>query len=750
MATVILTAVGNAVGGPLGALVGSMLGGAVDQALFGSTVVSEGPRLNDLSVQASSYGQPIPRLWGPENRIAGNLIWSTGLIETKNGGPGGGKGSGVRSSPVTYTYHVDCAIALCRGPIAGVRRIWADGKLFRDEAAQQTQAQAVRIYRGTEDQAPDPLMQAALGPANTPGYRGLAYVVFERLELADFGNRLPNFTFEVEGQAAATVATVIDELCTAADVPYVDAARADRLDVRGYVLARASTIRGALDPLRAAYFFDASEIDGELQFFPSDAPPIVRVPRDRLGAHAFATDRVPDYEARRTADVELPRQVTVQHLDPARDYQVNSQRSRRSTVNSSADLAVDLPLVMDASAAKAVAERMLSMAWLRRDRIALQLPIDYLHIEPGHKLVVGQADGRERVVRVVRRELRLPGVIALECETDGAAVLSKTAAAASALVPSQQVLLPGETVPHLLDLPILRDADDSPGIYLAGNSTSAGWRGAVAYRSRDGGATFESMAALSDRAVIGTTDDALPPASRFVPDEASKVTVSLVDASDTLESVSRASWLAGANTACIGDEIVQFQTAELLGPGHYRLSGLLRGRRGTENAIGGHTAGERFVLLSGPGLVRAGLEPGEVGVERTWKVASVGTSLADASPILFAHGGRYGRPYAPAHLHGSRNSAGDLAISWIRRTRLDAPWIDGVDAPLGELLEAYEVDILDAGDAVRRTLTSSTPSVTYTAAQQTSDFGSVQPAVRVRVQQISSRVGRGLPAEKIL
>lgn len=750
MASVLLTAVGNAVGGPFGAMVGSMIGSAIDQSLFGSSVISEGPRLSDLTVQASSYGQPIPRVFGPENRIAGNVIWSTGLVETKNGGPGGGKGSRVPDSPITYTYHADCAIALCRGPIAGVKRIWADGKLFRDEEGVQKQATAVRIYTGTESQNPDPIMQAALGAANCPAHRGLAYVFFERLELADFGNRLPNFTFEVEAHSAATVATVINELCTAADVPYLDAARADYLDLRGYVLSRASTIRASLDPLRAAYFFDASEIEGELQFFPSDGTPVARVSRDQLGAHQFGTDRPADYEARRTADVELPRQVTVQHLDPVRDYQVNTQRSRRSTVNSEADLTVDLPMVMDASNAKAITEQMLSMAWLRRDRTNVQLPISFLHVEPGQKLVVPLADGRERVVRVVRRELRLPGSLVLECENDGSAVLSKTAVAASALVPTQQVLLPGLTVAHLLDLPILRDTDDAPGFYMAGASSSSGWRGAVAYRSRDGGGTYESMVALSDGAVIGTTAGTLAPAAPWYADEANSVIVDLLEPADTLASVTHAELLNGANVAVIGNEIVQFRTATLLGPGQYALSGLLRGRKGTEDAIAGHAAGDRFVLLTAPGIVRPSLETGEFNIPRTYKVASVGTSLADAPPIGFTHSGRYGMPYAPAHLKGSRNGAGDLAVTWIRRTRLDAPWADGVDAPLGESTEAYQVDILDGGGVVKRTLSVSTPAATYTAAEQVADFGSAQAAIRVKVQQISSRVGRGLPSEKIL
>lgn len=750
MATVVLTAVGSAIGGPIGAAIGTFIGSQIDGALFGPTIKSEGPRLNDLTVQASSYGNPIPRVFGAENRIAGNLIWSTGLVEEKSTKTQGGKGGGAKAKTTTYTYHVDCAIALCRGPISAVKRIWADGKLFRDEAGIQKQADAIRIYTGTEDQMPDPLMEAALGAGNCPAHRGLAYIVFDHLELGDFGNRIPNFTFEIEAQPDATVATVINELCEAAGVPYLDAARTDYLDLRGYTLGRASTVRAALDPLRSAYFFDVSEIEGELQFFPADAPPVAKVPRDELGAHEFGTDRPADYQWRRTADVELPRMVTVQHLDPARDYQVNAQRARRSTVKSDADLSVDLPIVLDASTGKATAERMLSMAWLRRDGFTHLLPATYLHVEPGHKIVVGQADGKERTLRVVRKELRLPGSLLVECETDGSAVLSKMATAASANVPTQTVALPGSTVAHLLDLPILRDIDDTAGFYVAGNGASTGWPGAVVYRSRDGGVNYEPFLDLIEGAVIGTADDALGTAAPHYQDDVNSVTVTLLDTRDTLESVTKLQMLNGANAAAIGGEVFQFQTATLIGAAQYRLSGLLRGRKGTEDRIAGHAAGDRFVLLTGGGVYRPVVESGETGIPRDYKASSVGTLLSDAPVQVFTHTGRYAKPYAPAHLRGARNGGGDLALSWIRRTRLDDAWTDGIDAPLGETTEAYEVDILDGGGAVKRTLSSATPAVTYSAADQATDFGSAQPSIRARVFQISSRIGRGLPTEAIL
>src|SRR5690606_17365517 len=83
------------------------------------------------------------------------------------------------------------AFALCEGEIAGVRRIWADGReLDLDEIT-------VRVYPGTDTQPVDPLIAAKQGIGNTPAYRGIAYVVFERFPLASYGNRVPQFQFEV-------------------------------------------------------------------------------------------------------------------------------------------------------------------------------------------------------------------------------------------------------------------------------------------------------------------------------------------------------------------------------------------------------------------------------------------------------------------------------------------------------------------------------------------------------------------------
>jgi hypothetical protein len=99
------------------------------------------------------------------------------------------------------------------------------------------------------------------------------------------------------------------------------------------------------------------------------------------------------------------------------------------------------------------------------------------------------------------------------------------------------------------------------------------------------------------------------------------------------------------------------------------------------------------------------------------------------------------KPLSPVHVRALRTS-GDIALSWIRRTRFGGDSWDVAEVPLGEDDERYEVDILD-GDDVVRTLASTTPSATYAAAEQIDDFGAEQSIVHVSVHQMSAVYGRG-------
>lgn len=197
MATLVLQGAGAALGsqlGPVGSAfgraAGALLGNTIDRSLFGEDRLIEGSRLTDLQVQESREGAPIPKVFG-RTRLSGQIIWATEFEESVTDEEQGGKGGGPTTTTRNYSYFGNFAVALCEGRISRIARIWADGELL------DTNALTMRIYHGDEEQEPDSLITAKQGAGKAPAYRGTAYVVFERMALANYGNRLPQLSFEV-------------------------------------------------------------------------------------------------------------------------------------------------------------------------------------------------------------------------------------------------------------------------------------------------------------------------------------------------------------------------------------------------------------------------------------------------------------------------------------------------------------------------------------------------------------------------
>jgi hypothetical protein len=202
MATIVLAAAGMALGGSIGGSVlglsmatvgraaGAALGRSIDERLLGSgSAPVETGRTDRFRLLGASEGTPIAQVHG-RMRIGGQVIWATRFQEATSV-TGGGKGGASRPQVTEFSYSISLAIALCEGPITRVGRVWADGvEIATDDLN-------MRVYKGSEAQQPDPKMEAVEGTGNVPAYRGTAYVVLEDLGLSAFGNRVPQFSFEV-------------------------------------------------------------------------------------------------------------------------------------------------------------------------------------------------------------------------------------------------------------------------------------------------------------------------------------------------------------------------------------------------------------------------------------------------------------------------------------------------------------------------------------------------------------------------
>ena len=190
----------------------TVVGGYIDARLFGpGAQKSEGPRLDSLQVQASTEGAPIPEMAG-RVRLAGQIIWATKFKEVAKTEKQGGKGGGGGVETTTYSYYANFAVALCEGTIDRIGRIWADGKPLDPKGV------TMRVHKGGPDQSPDSLIEGIEGSANTPAYRGTAYVVFENFALAKYGNRIPQLNFEVFRRVSPTDGSGLEDIVEAISV----------------------------------------------------------------------------------------------------------------------------------------------------------------------------------------------------------------------------------------------------------------------------------------------------------------------------------------------------------------------------------------------------------------------------------------------------------------------------------------------------------------------------------------------------
>lgn len=217
MATLVLSAAGAAIGSGFGGTVlglsgavigraiGATLGRAIDQRILGggSEAVEIG-RVERFRLMGASEGGAVAEVFG-RMRVAGQVIWATRFLENSATSSSGGKGApGGRAT--TYSYSVSLAIALCTGEINGIGRIWADGAEIAPGDLN------LRLYTGTDSQLPDSKIEAVEGADQAPAYRGIAYVVIEDLDLGRFGNRVPQFSFEVVREAQGGLAEKVTNL----------------------------------------------------------------------------------------------------------------------------------------------------------------------------------------------------------------------------------------------------------------------------------------------------------------------------------------------------------------------------------------------------------------------------------------------------------------------------------------------------------------------------------------------------------
>lgn len=542
----------------------------------------------------------------------------------------------------------------------------------------------------------------------------------------------------VQGKLGTSqVAAAVEEIATLAGcAPEALDCAALRMQLDGFILTERTSARAAIEQLMKAYFFTLAERDGTLVALPRHAGDSCAVAAQEC-VPLEQDGRAIAYRLERAEEMVLPETVEVHSLNRLQQYEAQVQAARRGTGEATEVSTHRMALVLSDVHARLVAETLLTDRWAERSRITLQLPMRYVALEPGDVLLL-QDTAQEHRLRVHRVQVGRPGMVRVEGTLDvtegwDGYIAPTIGGAGTAVLP------PSPTRLELFELPPLPgEAADALTVRVAVCGMASNWGGASLLRVVPGGED-QLLMETAVPATMGACLTALAAGEAHGFDHARTVDVALLGEAE-LASATEAAVLNGANLALVGEELVQFTSATLLGPGKYRLGGLLRGRLGTEAAMGAHSAGERFVLMDAAVL---SLSLPKDMLQQGWTVRAVtaGMPLNLGSEAPIAIGGRSLRPWSAARVRAVQ-SGGDVTLQWARRARLDGGLRDHVDVPLHETPESYEVRVFGGG-VLKRTWQVNTSHLVYTSAQQIVDFGSAQPSYAMEIRQISPLVGPG-------
>ncbi len=533
------------------------------------------------------------------------------------------------------------------------------------------------------------------------------------------------------------LSSVVREVCAEAGLAEPDVSRLYGL-VRGYATTETGSARAILEPLMVTYGFDAYEREGQLIFRNRTGRPVAALSPEAWAQHP---EQDSDVEHTREADAELSGRVRLSHIEADGDFEIRAIEAALPGSEAAGAAHSEVNLVLTAAEARQIAERWLTESRVSRDTLRFALPLSRLALGAGDVVSVDEA-GRQALYRIDRceqQDLLLYEAVRVEPgiyrRADAIEEIPRLATRAAPVPPS----------PVFLDLPTLREGDRPEAPYLA--AAASPWPGELAvYASNDASSGFGLVGRLDRGARLAVTRSDLAAAAPGRIDLGPPLIVEL--ASGTLSSVDHNRLLDGANALAIGDgsadgwEILQFETAELIGPETYALHRRLRGQLGTESAIAEVWPAGSLAVMLDDALIQVDLAASSRGRLRHYRV---GPSARPYTDPAFVHAsetyhGAGLRPFAPVHLRVCHHGDGGHAVSWIRRTRVDGDVWNLPDVPLGEATELYRVQVRTTA-GVRRRVEVGATEWTYTAAERAAD--GVSGAYTVEVAQISDRFGPG-------
>jgi hypothetical protein len=520
-------------------------------------------------------------------------------------------------------------------------------------------------------------------------------------------------------------------------------------EVRGYRV-QGGSIRSALEPLQAIWPFDVRPHGYQLQCLPRGQSSVATINYEELGAGdtSESGDLLPQS---REMDSQLPASTHVKFWDAAREYADSEQYADRPGTDAVNRVDREFPIVLTATEGAKAADVLQQLPWLERTTFEFSLPPTYGELEPGDVVTIN-TPGSVYSLRLTEISDSISGVRQCKARPNNPALYLSNAVGGEGVVPPGTIPLAGPSLFVPMDIPLVDEvSQNTPGFASAMTGYTDGWPGAVAVRSTDNGQTFDDLQAYAGKGAIAVATTTLGSHAGYLIQQAS-LTISVI--SGDFESITQDQLLNGYNYAAYGVngrwEIVRFQNATLNSDATVTLDTFVRGDKGTEWATGLHQIGDYFVLLDDADNAFIGMAIQSIGVESLYRGVTSGASVDDADDVLFTYNGVNLETLSPVSAQAFRDGSSNLTATFYRRSRLGNTWWNtGVQSPIGETTESYEIDVMN-GSTVVRTISVTSPAFSYSAANQTTDFGSPQSSIVFRIYQLSEVVGRGYVYEVTL
>ncbi len=493
----------------------------------------------------------------------------------------------------------------------------------------------------------------------------------------------------------------------------------------GFVLNKKYDVRSAVSLLQQAYHFDVLEHRDTLLFKHTVSGEVLEISQGDLvpvNGNALVVDIAKD----------IPNKVEVIYLNKMNSYELSSVYAELQKEYTTTKT-LFLPLVLHIHQAQSIAEKTLSCDLLSRTKYHFNIPLGIQKVSVSD-IVKLNANGVEHLIKVSN----------VDCDgqllyVSGVAYDPSNYGLGSDLYlryKTLQHVSTGRTIFEILDLPM-----NTEGVSIVKNGEVLDWKGATLYICDDEGGDAQAIAGLYSDSICGVCSSLMPVGSSFVVDESSEVIVVL--RGGQLESVRHEALLnSEENLALIGDEIVQFRDAQLLGENQYKLSGFLRGRYSTEHLVEKHRVGERFVLLNTL-LASIPVSNNDIGQKKFYKAVSCGA--VDGDSHAFTYQNNYLKPFSVVNVTAERRGDdNNIMINWVRRSRVDSDLRDYIDVPLMEEFERYQVDIYKGDNVIRTIDVKDATYVKYKHDDQMNDFQESPRMLKLAVFQMSAIVGRGV------